>query len=239
MTVTATIPQIPFLADWDRQLGAERQAAYVDAEVRRLVAAGERLLLAILSLPFPEQANAVRAAAARHAPAVWLRLAPGASPPHLDPQGRPLAPADRGTLLVAKVGTLGAAPEASAAARAEWSAPGRQLRSRQGRDLYLTREVRADRAELVPLGEALEVYRQWGRYVHPTGRKPVDRIRGLVDTQFAQAQEMWRARGYIVEGDAVYRDMWLVEQTDAAGRALPVAPAAEAAPPEPRRGKAA
>lgn len=246
MTVTATatatiLPSIPFLADWDRQLGLARQRAYIEAEVKRLAAAGERLLYVALTAPTsPEQADAVRAAAAAAAPLVHLRLAQGALPPHLDPQGRPLVADARGKALVAKIGVRTAHFDAHEAAKAAVGGVARQRDARMGADLYETREVYADRVTTLPFGEALAVYRQWGRWVHPTGRKPVDKIRGLADSQFALAQEQWRARGYIVEGDLVYRDMWLVEQTDAAGSPLPVAPS-PAAPSvvERKRGQAA
>lgn len=92
-----------------------------------------------------------------------LRLVDGVAPPVVDPQGRALNGADRGKVLVAKVGNLGGtlSPARPAKEAMAFSGEARKAAESSGRNLYRT--VRVTRAGVsLSLDDALTVLRQWG-----------------------------------------------------------------------------
>lgn len=176
--------RLEWLRDWDRQVEPDRQASYMEAELRRLAEAGEPLLHAALMLPFMEQTDlAVRVLRTRlgyvHA---YLRLAPAAAPPPAtDPDGKELPPEKAGRVLVAKVGVLGQTPDGrpphSEAESPYTSASGRDaLANRLGRSLVRALEVGAAPVP-VPLDDAIVILRQWGVGIPPEFRRRRSRTR--------------------------------------------------------------
>lgn len=164
-----------FLHDWSRAgLNPHAQREYVRKELQRIAGEGRRVLTEILTAPFEGQSEIAlsliaEGALGEYGQGVRLRLVEGAVPPPLDPQGRELPEADRGKVLVAKVGTAGGALNNSHALPAVvvdvHSGPNVQRASFTNQDIY--RYVRLSRRPVVvPFAAAVVVLRQWGKGIN-------------------------------------------------------------------------
>lgn len=165
----------PFCADWSMYAGRSDEDArrYIADELRRVDREGGPLLRPILaSLDDWLMSTAVsliregdpKTGESVVEPRPWaLRLVDGAIPPSSDPQGRALAAADKGKVLVAKVGNLGGnlSPARPAKEALAFGADARRAAESSGRNLY--RVVRITRTgTTLSLDDALTVMRQWG-----------------------------------------------------------------------------
>jgi hypothetical protein len=184
-----TDPTAPFLHDWNRVgLNPHAQREYVAAELVRIAREGRPVLNEVMTAPFAGQSEIAMALLGEGALSefnggmVRLRLVDGAVPPHVDADGLPLPEADRGKVLLAKVGTKGGALNQShtlpSVVTDPYSGPNlqRNTNARQPNSRY----VRITRAgTFVSFAQAAVVLRQWGRGVNPQlsyryGRKVVD-----------------------------------------------------------------
>jgi hypothetical protein len=229
------LDSIPFCTDWSDVVAKPRDVknAYVARELRRLDAEGAPILRAALATLDDELLQVVldllhgTADTSDDEPlfpdgprAAWrLRLRKGAVPPPLDPQGRPVPPADRGKLIV-KVGNLGGrlGPEARQQELARYNGDARQVASLAGRDLYRNVKIGTQPTAL-SLGDALTVLRQWG---YGCTLRRYQRVP-------AEVLAEWKRRGEDPDKKPQGQDLWLVEE-------VPTPERAEAAP---QKGKAA
>jgi hypothetical protein len=212
-----TDPKTPKLVDWlpywDRRGDKTSKANYIADELQRIIAEGEPPLSAILTRPLPDQQDMALAVLRSRQPVVYLRLHSDAKPPTVDPYGRPLPDTKRG-VFVTKVGTRGAGPGSSDQEGAMWTGTMRHAKNRPGntRDpLYDTVEI-GNTPTAMPVDQAVTVMRQWGFGIRP------DRFKGKSQ-----------------------RDMWLVVECDAQGRAIgyaePEKPAQQPQPQHHQRGR--
>lgn len=209
--------QIDWLADWDRKVQPAKQRAYVEQELRRLHAAGEPLLYACLTTPLADQrdvaVSVLRTVLGPFGGRVFLRLRPGAAPPPLDPQGRPV-PTQHAGKLVAYLGEIGqmsreelqAAEESGESAR--YHATNRQqylATSRAG--LYRVAVIGASPVALT-VDDAIVVLRAWGHGVRGEDARWRDRIeRSLVEADPKRPE-----LGSVEARKIVKQDTWLVEE---------------------------
>lgn len=158
------LPQyVECLSEWDRHVSPERQETYVRAELARLRAEGVPLLYTALTRPFIEQRNLLKKVLREQGYMPRLRLRASAVPPSLDPQSRPLPQADRGKVLVAKVGTRGQAPPGGTVSDIEAAryTARRDAIVRSPEGLYRTVRVTHE-ARAYTLDDADAVLMQWG-----------------------------------------------------------------------------
>lgn len=225
---------VPVFAPRYEATPPDERVAYVRDELRRLVAEGGAVLLAVLSPRTPTEAQVVAlemlaanrdsfrfagtgARAGAHgnrllerAPVWRLRLKAGATPPPIDPQGRRLAPDKVGKVLVAKVGMpdgdVGAERETSGQ---EWTGAARAIKAAVGDDLLYTAEVTREAREY-ELREAVHILRKWGigctlkQYLRPRTWRPGEHVDQ--DSPAARGQDQWLVEEVPAEAPAAKRE---------------------------------
>lgn len=151
---------IDALREWHRYVihnerDLDERRAYVRRELERLEAQGISPLFAAVTFPLADQQTDAFAVMLADGRSFALRLVEGAVPPDCDAQGRKLHESKRGKVLAAKVRqkAFGSASERF------------QLASRGG-DIVVHREISA-RPVLVPVEDAVTIFRQWGYRVRP------------------------------------------------------------------------
>ncbi len=199
--------------------GEAVQEAYVNSELHRLVAEGLPVLRAVLTCPDPlpqflalrlirEGVDSTGNASIELNP-VYLRLVDPhalawvdprtgerhegvATPPQVDPQGRPV-PKDKLGTLIAKVGNVGGNLGVDRDANACMAVGGdrRAVNVMAKRNLYITREVTRE-PKAYPLREAILILSQWGF--------------GIGENQFRSQRDRSGQRGQCC---------WLVEELSA------------------------
>ena len=199
--------EIPaFCDEWYRyeRLGADEQERYVASEIRRLDREGLPILTTVLAaLDGMVQQIALDLVMKGHdangeqlfEPRQWmLRLRQGAQPPVLDPHGRELPLEERGKVLAAKVGNIGAHVNLAKMAGGVDGASNRfSGDARPGmREKYHVQKI-GRTATPVTFDRAVAVLRQWGV--------------GVRRNQHA-VKSGWRPGSDYGEG----QDRWLVEE---------------------------
>lgn len=196
---------IECLADWDRAVSPQRQEVYARSELDRLRAAGEtQLLYVALTRPFIEQRNVLTKILREQGYVPRLRLRPGAVPPELDPQSRPLPLAERGKVLVAKVGTRGAIQPGGdriSDDEAKRYSARRDAIVRSPEGLYRTVRVTHE-PRTYSLDDAVAVLMQWGVGIREKRYRQHHRVR----------YEKGALPGELIAHPVPPRDQWLVEE---------------------------
>jgi hypothetical protein len=199
-----------FAAEWSRYVPRSdtERARYVAEELRRLVAEGGAILLAILQPGVDDHPRMLALEMLQtnagpdgnpviDASHLWrLRLKDGAAPPRLDPQGRPLSPAEAGKVLVAKVGVLGSerGRDQDTEGSIEWEGPSRARKAASGQSIYRLARV-TSKPGAYTLPDAVKILQQWGvgvvarQYRRPTNWRPGEYFDG--ESEAARGQDQW------------------------------------------------
>ena len=193
-----------FCPDWLKhsQAAPGALAQYVVDELRRLDADSAPMLRAVLTHPDDRMQTLALAAldpaflAEDGAPAVqarlwFLKLADGAVPPRVDPQGRPLPAELQGKVLRAKVGNIGGnnggnTPQLADARKCAGVSGDNRVKVAYSRgNLYLTADVGAA-AKPFPLSQAVTILRQWGAGVTAKAYRSAKRSSVRADQEAAE-----------------------------------------------------
>lgn len=166
-------PTVEWLTDWRRtSVDPIAQRQYISEEIARIAALGAPVLTQVMSAPLEVQTVLALSILNSDTPIpehrFLLRVVPGSKLPDRDPQGRELSAADKGKVLVCKIGTKGGQlnqsslmPEAIVGA---YSGPAVQRASTLGQDIY--QYVRLTTKPLdVPVGRAAVIMRAYGNLI--------------------------------------------------------------------------
>lgn len=188
--MTVDVHQVEWLSDWDRQIEPAKQRQYILNEMYRLQELGVPLLTKALLAPFIEQTDLAVSCLHEMGYTPYLRLKEGQRPPERDPDARLLPPADKGKVLLAKVGVVGQTDDGRQPASEDDpfnSGTGRVARARLNRPN--TKTARVTREPMpYPLKDAKVILQQWGFHVVPPVRaRDIDEATGKSKLPFDKA----------------------------------------------------
>ncbi len=220
---------IEWLTGWDRNVDPQRQQSYVEEELTRLAREGQPLLYAALTTALASQQDIAIRELRKLRPTVYLRLAPGVTPPPTDAQGRSLSTDDQGKALVAKVGNRGnmayadikAADESGETERYKSSNRGALFRSAKGG--YDQKRVTFT-PQSFSLDDAIVILRQWGHGIRDAEHRFYRR--GTKDERTGDVN--WQMQ-----------DRWLVEEVPQDDYGQPILPESKTTAPAAKSSKAA
>lgn len=170
-----------WLREWDRHMDSKRQRSYVSAELDRLQAEGQPLLMAAITAPLPDQQDIALSELRSRGYRPKLRLREGASPPSVDSQGRPLSKDEVGKVFRTKTGVRGSSPEAKAdpVLQERYVGPARNALARTREGLYQQVDITHE-PQTFSVDEASAILRNWGVGVRSK------RFRGHRDTYLVE-----------------------------------------------------